>query len=428
MSLAQIGGQVMAENTCPAGMSNLDCQALNNDWTAWIPNVCGQSTGISTPTLVGTDNITRAFNYFMAKNVLTTTQVAALLGNLYNASNGLVPTTTADGKSDPLPIPNIGFGIAQWSTAADQQGLIQLAAVEGNATTNLGVQLDYVWQELTTNRQSALQILETDTDIVSATDTVLTQYLPDVMLNGSPGQIQTAEKAGLGYATAILALYGASAQAASNSNTANTAPSSCSGGGGSVSGCNFGSSTGPFTPNSTAVTTSPKEISVTQLCNNAEDLVYNRSGQAYKEWEKVCNNEHVIPACTGLCDTAVAIEWGYTASGYEYASNHWAAMVREGYGHPVATNPSVAMSPPVGALLFYKSWTFANHVAVYLGNNMVMSTDVIGPGVVGKNPSGNHNGLIWIAPETTMMAWSPNYLGWSEPIYTTSRYQSATAP
>src|SRR5258708_15536482 len=40
--LGTVSGTVRAE-TCPAGTTALDCQALLNNWVDWVPNQCNQS-------------------------------------------------------------------------------------------------------------------------------------------------------------------------------------------------------------------------------------------------------------------------------------------------------------------------------------------------------------------------------------------------
>jgi hypothetical protein len=420
---------VFADYTCPSDMSNIDCQAIQNDWTQWVPDVCGQTTSTTaqTGTVVGTDNIMEAFSYFLTKGDLSTVQVAGLLGNLYAESNGLNPNNSEDGKQDPTPIPGVGFGIAQWTTAGRQQGLVDLAASEGVPVTDLSVQLDYVWQELTSSYESVLLSLEATNDLQTATSIVMNNYeVPLVVISGTPAQQQQELQNRVNDAASILELYGASAQASSSSTTIVTTTSSIPGcstttpGGGSVVGCSFGSGGIFFTLNSTLVTTSPGEISAAQMCQRAQLLA---AGQLLNpQGDPFCANG----ACAGLCDFVAGIVWGFpNASGYNCSYMHWETMVATGHAHPGG------QSPPVGALLFFIdqyspnfNQTLTNcsdtvngvlqtnygHTVVYLGNNMVISSDW---------PS---SGDISIIPITDItgggkVGWNEPYLGWSDPVF-----------
>jgi cell wall-associated NlpC family hydrolase len=80
---------------------------------------------------------------------------------------------------------------------------------------------------------------------------------------------------------------------------------------------------------------------------------------------------------------------------------HWAAMQSSGHAHPGDRNP------PVGALLFYDSGEAAGHVALYLGNNRVLSNDV----------NGNGGAYIVDASAIETGPWRLGYLGWSDPVF-----------
>ena len=60
------------------------------------------------------------------------------------------------------------------------------------------------------------------------------------------------------------------------------------------------------------------------------------------------------------------------------------------------------MAPPVGAWLYYAP----NHVAVYMGNNTVASTDVFGDGTA----------KIGSASALVGAVWHLTYLGWAAPF------------
>ncbi len=70
------------------------------------------------------------------------------------------------------------------------------------------------------------------------------------------------------------------------------------------------------------------------------------------------------------CQQFVSILDGKAHSGYNTAAIAWSGFVKAGTAHP-AGGPD-GLAPPIGAWLYYSP----NHVALYLGNNQVASTDV----------------------------------------------------
>lgn len=99
------------------------------------------------------------------------------------------------------------------------------------------------------------------------------------------------------------------------------------------------------------------------------------------------------------CQHFVAVLDGRPSSGYATAAAAWSSFKSRGVAHP-AGGPD-GMAPPVGAWLYYAP----NHVAVYLGNNLVASTDVWGRGTA----------KIGSAEDITGGVWHLNYLGWVAP-------------
>ncbi len=99
--------------------------------------------------LLGKDNIEKAYNYFVARG-LTPEQSAGIVGNMV-AESGLDPTIK-QGKGGP------GRGIVQWSvgdrwdTQAPINGqianVLAFAKSKNKPPLDLGLQLDFVWQEL----------------------------------------------------------------------------------------------------------------------------------------------------------------------------------------------------------------------------------------------------------------------------------------
>jgi len=110
------------------------------------------STGAN---LTGSDNIERAMNYLTGKG-LTAIQAAGILGNLIQEStDALDPTLTQGMGHADWPKDGQGFGIAQWTYSARQDPLVALAKQAGKKASDLGVQLDFLWQELTTGYKTS---------------------------------------------------------------------------------------------------------------------------------------------------------------------------------------------------------------------------------------------------------------------------------
>jgi hypothetical protein len=97
------------------------------------------------------------------------------------------------------------------------------------------------------------------------------------------------------------------------------------------------------------------------------------------------------------CLNFVAQAYGYRRSGVLTAALFWAGAA-ERY-------PPTA-EPPVGALVFWSTGDPAGHVALSLGDGMVASNDVTGPGAISVVP------LTEIAQR-----WGAHYLGWAPPSF-----------
>jgi hypothetical protein len=102
--------------------------------------------------LVGNDNIEKAYNYFKSKGVLSAEQVSGIVGNFIAESN-----------VNPTIMNGIGaYGIAQWLDA-------RKSALQSRANYNtLGVQLDFTWYELNGPEKAALTDLLKQTTPESA--------------------------------------------------------------------------------------------------------------------------------------------------------------------------------------------------------------------------------------------------------------------
>lgn len=103
------------------------------------------------------------------------------------------------------------------------------------------------------------------------------------------------------------------------------------------------------------------------------------------------------PVWKRRCLNFVAQAYGYRASGVLTAADFWVGAA-ERY-------PPTAL-PPVGALVFWATDDPAGHVALSLGDGMVVSNDITGPGVIS------------VVPLTEIgQRWGAHYLGWAPPHF-----------
>ncbi|MFI5696479.1 CHAP domain-containing protein [Kribbella sp. NPDC051586] len=108
-----------------------------------------------------------------------------------------------------------------------------------------------------------------------------------------------------------------------------------------------------------------------------------------------------------LCARLASNIWGHPRSGYYSAAEQWAQMVSSGNAHPDDRRP------PVGALLFWSTDGPYGHVAVYVGNERIVSND-IGDRVPGQG------GVYLVGVGAVEQRWGATYLGWAPPIYPTT--------
>ena len=108
---------------------------------------------------------------FFTSNGLSLAAAAGIAGNL-KMESGFNPAIIQGGAIAPpgyIPVNSVGFGLAQWTFTSRQQPLVDLAASRGASVTDLGIQLDYMWQELNGGWISTLTALDAiKTDPVEA--------------------------------------------------------------------------------------------------------------------------------------------------------------------------------------------------------------------------------------------------------------------
>jgi len=153
--------------------------------------------------LTGSDNAQKIFNYFIGQG-LTPIQTAGIMGNL-KAESGFRPDIIQGGATaapDYTPVNGVGFGLAQWTFTGRQQPLVDFAKSQSKPVTDLGVQLDYIWQELNTGyKKSVFDPLKASSTLEEATYLILEKY-------EIPADIPGNKPIRLGFANGVLDLYG----------------------------------------------------------------------------------------------------------------------------------------------------------------------------------------------------------------------------
>lgn len=95
-------------------------------------------SSISASNIPGSDNMQKAFNYFVGKG-LTDIRAAAIVGNLMGESSSISPDSKQGGGG-------AGRGIAQWSSPGRWDTLVKFAG--SRDPYDLATQLDFMWAEL----------------------------------------------------------------------------------------------------------------------------------------------------------------------------------------------------------------------------------------------------------------------------------------
>lgn len=138
-------------------------------------------------------NEKRIWDYLTGKG-LSPAGAAGLMGNLY-AESGLNPqnlqntyekklgytdaayTAAVDsGKYQNFVHDSAGYGLAQWTYWSRKQNLLAFARAAGKSIGDLEMQLDFLFEELSTGYRSVLSTLKTATAVRTASDSVLLDF------------------------------------------------------------------------------------------------------------------------------------------------------------------------------------------------------------------------------------------------------------
>lgn len=187
----------------PTGQDALVALVVSSLGAAPTSNVVGSGCSCSAAapgTAPGTkeENFQNTWNYLVTVKGLSEEAAAGLMGNL-DAESGIDPhnvqNDAVDSAGNPVPdgpeIPfdlikgKYGYGIAQWTSIGRQQGLIDFAAKPPpRSTGDLGLQLDYLWEELTLSYTGVLAVLQQPgVTVEEASDEVLLRFeIPEAVL------------------------------------------------------------------------------------------------------------------------------------------------------------------------------------------------------------------------------------------------------
>jgi hypothetical protein len=159
----------------------------------------------------------------------------------------------------------------------------------------------------------------------------------------------------------------------------------------------FGAGTGNFTTNTSA----PAYPGLAKMLAEAQKVAQTTPGPQSAATKAFCASLQGGTCALG-CESSVEEIWLGHRGVYPNPNSAWPIIQAAGHAHPGDRDP------PVGALLFYTAPGDANgHVAVYLGNNMVFSTDVLGSGSV----------YIASADKIEAGGWNMTYRGWADPYF-----------
>lgn len=131
---------------------------------------------------------------FLKSQGLNDYGAAGLMGNLY-AESGLSPTNLQNtynnkfgmtddeytaavdaGRYGNFVHDSAGYGLAQWTFWSRKQGLYDYAKSTGRSIGDLTMQLEFLFQELSSGYKSVLSILKSATSVLQASNAVLLQF------------------------------------------------------------------------------------------------------------------------------------------------------------------------------------------------------------------------------------------------------------
>lgn len=135
--------------------------------------VCSTTSSIAGSGGTRDERYRAAWSYFTTTKGLSEGAAAGVMGNL-EAESGIDPhnvQNNATYNGEPVPdgpeIPyekikgSYGYGIAQWTSSGRQENLMGYAAETFRSTGDMGLQLDFLWKELTESYTGVAAVLQT---------------------------------------------------------------------------------------------------------------------------------------------------------------------------------------------------------------------------------------------------------------------------
>lgn len=393
-----------------SALSQQDLDAINQDWPNWVPYTCAGPSGDGTViTSASQANVAEAIIGIAKTDNLG--QSGALIGLMVGLTESGLKIYA--NKNVPVSLDNPAAQAV--GSNFDSVGVFQQRPSAGWSTIATGPAAD-------SNRAAVWQLMDPAYSAEAFFGSPPGSNAPSALRHGlmnlsdwqsmSPWQ---AAQAVQGSGTSDGSNYRAAMKTASglldkfwNDAPAVTLPVPITGGDGSgstgsssVSTCtdgylgDIGQGTGKFT-NDPSIT----YPGVQHMLARAKELG-DGSSPLFKQ---VCGKYSTN--CHDMCDYLMGEAWGYLNSGYATAAIHWQTMLSSGHGHPNSRKV------PVGALLFYATGRAAGHIAIYLGNNMVLTNDV------DDGKTGRTGGAYVVsASELENGPWRLTYLGWSDPVF-----------
>ena len=154
----------------------------------------GSASGVTAADISGSDNAQKTWNYLVGKG-MPKYGVAGLMGNLH-AESGIRPDNVQNSyeakvgsdteytnainngsySEDKFSNDAAGYGLAQWTSTGRKRGLYQFAKSSNRRIDDLGLQLDWLWQELNSSYPKVFNTLMSASNVKTGSDSVLHDF------------------------------------------------------------------------------------------------------------------------------------------------------------------------------------------------------------------------------------------------------------
>ncbi len=165
------------------------------------PTAASSGTGISSED--ENKNAEAILRYLTGKG-LTLAQATGFVGNMRRESR-LDPRLVQDSSgghvapSGYLPENTIGFGLVQWTFTDRQKPLVDLAVDTSRPITDINLQMDYVWKEVTGTWKSTIQALTANTSVTPTDAAIIVHGRP----SKNPDDPRFSKAPALGYEASL---------------------------------------------------------------------------------------------------------------------------------------------------------------------------------------------------------------------------------